>query len=363
MLKRILDTGTFTGPASAALVVFFACLPALSAFSGSGGDFTVETSVVDNGGGGNLSGGEFNSRGSIAQAPMPDNPGFVSGGTYVNRVGFYNPPHLSFQKGLSAFASMPSGDVRLALPPNSVDKDRFDVTMNPDPLNAPVVVAPGKIASATSKLVINEGPWAQLLPGDLSEIYIFDEQDVFRSTLAAKGVLTMRYTDDNNDGIVDGSNPPVRVETLNTWVLDENRSMWVRLPESGSNPADKSISVLFGVPGVYAMLGAKADSVTDVYAFPVPFRPNGPQAGTGQGQTGTEAAGISFNMVPQTGSIEIYTIDGRLVRKFAIPENQIYPVATWDVKNASGTKAASGVYIWRVISGSNIKTGKLMVIW
>ena len=95
----------------------------------------------------------------------------------------------------------------------------------------------------------------------------------------------------------------------------------------------------------------------------MPFRPNGPLAGAGQGQTGSEAVGITFTNVPQTGNIEIYTIDGRLVRKLGIPANLTVQEVKWDVKTAGGGRAASGVYIWRVVSGSNVKTGKLMVIW
>jgi hypothetical protein len=95
----------------------------------------------------------------------------------------------------------------------------------------------------------------------------------------------------------------------------------------------------------------------------VPFRPNVPQAGAGQGQTGAEAGGITFDNVPQAGSITIYTLDGRLVKKINIPDNLFIQTVSWDVRTDSGEKAASGVYIWRVVSGSNVKTGKLMVIW
>jgi len=119
----------------------------------------------------------------------------------------------------------------------------------------------------------------------------------------------------------------------------------------------------FDKPGVYALLGTVDESVKDVYAFPVPFRPAGPDAGAGAGQTGTEAEGITFNNVPQTGDIEIYTLDGRLVRKLPIPAGLVLPKLKWDARTAGGDRAASGVYLWRVVSGSNSKTGKLMLIW
>lgn len=346
---------------AAAFAAFFAA-PAAADIA-SGGEYAIEASVVDAGGGEKMAGGEYQAKGSLGQIAIPDNVGLSVGGEYVNREGFYNPPHLTFQKGLAAVMRMPSGDISVTLPPASVDKERFDITMNRDSLLSPMAVDPGKIDEANSKIVHNEGPWSQLSPGTLAEMSIFDEQDLYLKPLANPGVLTMRYQDANNDGILDGSNPPVRVDTLNTWTLDQTRNMWVRLPEVGADPATRTLSVYFGMPGVYAVIGAIDDSVRDVYAFPVPFRPHGPQAGTNQGQTGTEAGGITFTSVPQNGRIEIYTLDGRLVRKISIPSTLIIPEVVWDVRTASGEKVASGVYIWRVVSGSNSKTGKLMVIW
>ncbi|OGR52983.1 MAG: hypothetical protein A2049_04460 [Elusimicrobia bacterium GWA2_62_23] len=349
--------------ASAAAAFIFVFSGSALADISSGGEYAIESSVLDAGGGEKLNGGEYSAKGSLAQVSLPENAGLSVGGEYVNREGFYNPPHMTFQKGLAAVMSMPSGEMTIALPPGAVDKERFDITMNRDPLASPLAVDPDKINEANSKIIYNEGPWSQLSPGSLTEMSIFDEQTFYTKPLAEKGVLTMRYPDVNNDGILDGSNPPVRVDTLNAWTLDQNRNMWMRLPDFGADTSARTLSVYFGLPGVYAVIGAIDDSVRDVFAFPVPFRPNGPQAGTGQGQTGTEAAGITFSNVPQSGRIEIYTLDGRLVRKLAIPDNLILPEVKWNVRTAGGERAASGVYIWRVVSGGNAKTGKLMVIW
>lgn len=334
-----------------------------AAASVSGGDYVLESSVVDSGGGEYVSGGEYSSRGSVGQIAMPKNEGLLGGGEYASRAGFYNPPHMTYQRGLAAVINLPSGEMRLTLPSGSVDKDRFEIYLNRDPITEPTAADPGKIDEANSKMVHNDGEWSRLFPNHLTEMSIFDEQSLFQEPLAEAGVLTFRYRDDNDDGNLDGSDPPVRVDTLNTWMLDETRNMWVRMHGAGVDPETKSVSVYFGKPGVFALLGAMDDSVSDLYAFPVPFRPNGPQAGSGIGQTGTESGGISFTNVPQAGKIEIFALDGRRVRKIDIPAGLATPVLTWDVRNASGEKVASGVYIWRATSGSNSKTGKLMIIW
>ncbi len=329
----------------------------------SAAEYQLESSVRDSGGGGIISGGAYTSRGSAGQNTIPGGQGNSVSGEYVNRGGFYNPPHFTFQKGLVSVVNFNSGSASLTIPAGAVDKEVFDITLNQDPAAQPLYVAPGLITSANSKMETNEGAWARLLPNQIAEISLFDEQDSWEKPLGKSGTLYMRYKDDDNDGIIDGSNPPVRVDTIKTWELDQAFAMWTKLPESSNDPASKVITVPFMAPGVYALLGTVDESVKDTYAFPVPFRPNGPNAGSGAGQSGTEADGIIFTNIPQVGDVEIYTLDGRLVKKLPIPAGLVLPKLKWDVRTSGGARAASGVYIWRVVSGSNSKTGKLMVIW
>lgn len=329
----------------------------------SAGEYRLESSVLDSGGGGALSGGTYVSRGSAGRTVPDRGPGYSDGGAYVNRAGFYNPPHFTFQKGIPAVVTFNSGSSSLTLPPGSVDKEVFDITLNADPMVAPVSVDPSVISAANAKMEANEGSWARLFPQNITEMSLFDEQSHWTRPFAESGLLTMRYKDENGDGVLDGSNPPVRVDTIRAWVLDAPLAMWAKLPAASRDLSARAVTVPFLSPGVYALLGMIDDSVKDTYAFPVPFRPNGPAAGSGPGQTGTEADGITFTNVPQTGDIEIYTLDGRLVRKIQIPAGLVLPKVRWDVRTEGGQRTASGTYIWRVRSGSNSKTGKLLVIW
>lgn len=327
------------------------------------GEYGLESSVQDNGGGSLLSGGEYASRGSAGQRLSSDGAGLSVAGPYVSRGGFYNPPHFTFQKGLVSVVSFGSGSASLSLPAGAVDKEVFDITLNKDPVSEPVSVDPGLIESANWKIEANEGAWSHLFQNNLTEMSLFDEQDSWSKPFTRGGMLSMRYKDDNGDGILDGSSPPVRVDTIKPWALDEELAMWAKLPASSFDKAGRTITVPFMSPGVYALLGMLDESVKDTYAFPVPFRPAGPKAGAGAGQSGTEADGITFANVPQAGDIEIYTLDGRLVRKLPIPAGLVIPKLKWDVRTAGGERAASGVYIWRVTAGDNSKTGKLMIIW
>lgn len=346
------------------LAAALALLPcSVSAVISGGGEYQIESSVRDSGGGGALAGGGYVSKGSVGQNLSEEGPGISSAGGYVNRAGFYNPPHFTFQKGLAAVVGFNSGTASLSLPAGAVDKEVFDITLNNDPVVSPLGVDPGLISSANSKMETNEGGWSRLFPNHIAEMSLFDEQDAWEKPFVKSGALSLRYRDDNDDGVLDGSDPPVRVDTIKAWELDESLAMWTKLPASSFDGASKSVSVPFMAPGIYALMGMVDDSVKDTYAFPVPFRPNGPNAGSGAGQSGTESDGIIFTNVPQVGDIEIYTLDGRLVRKLPIPAGLVIPKLKWDVRTSGGGRAASGVYIWRVVSGSNSKTGKLMVIW
>ncbi len=340
---------------------FLLAPPSSRAAMPSGGAYQLESSVVDNGGGGKLEGGEYSLKSAIGQNILPANIGLLTGGEYANRTGFYNPPHLTYQAGLPAVCSMSSGNVvnaLITLPANSVaGKDVFDITLSKDP-----AADQAAVDAANSKMVHNEGAWSQLFSNNLSVMTVFDEQDVYTSPLANRGMISLRYKDDNNDGLLDGSGDLVRVDSLNAWSLDKDRNSWALLPVTEVDKTSKMVTVYFDEPGVYALLGAAVQTISSTFkAYPVPFQPYGPNAGNGQGQTGTEAEGITFLDVPQTGRIEIYTLDGRLVKKIPLPPTGNF--IKWDVKTASGARAASGVYIWRVVSESGTKTGKLMVIW
>jgi hypothetical protein len=116
---------------------------------------------------------------------------------------------------------------------------------------------------------------------------------------------------------------------------------------------------------VFALMGSADGSASDTYVFPVPWRPHGPNAGTGPGQTGTEADGINFVGLPSECTLKIYTVAGDLVREIhhsdaARPLQQ--GRESWDAKTTHGEPVASGVYLWRVESSVDGKNGKLMII-
>ncbi|MDP2864724.1 MAG: hypothetical protein Q8O90_00590, partial [Elusimicrobiota bacterium] len=87
-----------------AFLILCACASAptpSNALISSSGEYQLDSSVRDYGGGGWLSGGGYASRGSAGQNAIPGGQGNSVSGAYLNRAGFYNPPHFTFQKGLA----------------------------------------------------------------------------------------------------------------------------------------------------------------------------------------------------------------------------------------------------------------------
>ena len=151
------------------------------------------------------------------------------------------------------------------------------------------------------------------------------------------------------------SSPPLRAKNLGLYVLDEPRALWLRLPGATVDTAGRTVTGVTPHFSVYALIGAADTTVDDVHPFPVPWAPN-----SGNPLNGTLAGGITFTNLPTQGTISIYTLSGQLVRSIPIPAFSVAVV--WDVKTPSGQNVVSGVYLWRVQSGSNSKVGKLMVI-
>ncbi|MFA5139067.1 MAG: T9SS type A sorting domain-containing protein, partial [Elusimicrobiota bacterium] len=229
----------------------------------------------------------------------------------------------------------------------------FDLFINTDPQATPQRVDSEIIREANAKLRNALGPSFIPAPQGVVELNMIQEDDQFYDgSLSPFASLSLKYTDADGDGIVDGSNPPIRAHTLHLWRLDQDQRLWVRVPDSSVDAGNKTLSAFIPHFSVYAMIGAADVDVGSVYAYPVPWSPN-----SGGGNC---SGGITFNNVPSEGAIRIYNLAGELVRSQDITSTT--GSMCWDVKTNGGRSVSSGVYIWVVQAGSNRKTGKLMII-
>lgn len=245
------------------------------------------------------------------------------------------------QKNVAAVFSDPQ--VKISIPPNSFDSD-FIIVMTTG-------VSTYTVAQADSKMKATLG--ADHVNLKTVEIDPYNSLGKAWSTLLNENVnLQMPFSDHN--GLVAGTNPPVRSKDLSIWRLDEPHQLWVRQPNESLDTAGQNLQLATRHFSIYSLIGQQSDDVSDVYAFPVPFRPSAGNIN----RYGSWSTGITFTNLPSSGVIRIYTVNGLLVRELGIASNP----QIWDVKNSIGQTVASGVYIWEVLVGTNRKTGKLVVI-
>lgn len=250
--------------------------------------------------------------------------------------------------------SISQGPVSVSLSKFAVPED-FDFFINTDPSVLPLRADPGAITTANLKLAVTVGAQASLVPQSIVEVNLLAESGSFWDGPLQTAEIGLAYRDADNDGIVDGTNPPVRVKALGLYVLDSPHGLWVRLPGSTLDTAAQRVSAPAPHFSVFALIGAADQAVDSVYAFPVPWAPN-----SGNLLDGTLAGGITFTNLPSEGTITIFTLSGQLVQTLEIsPSN---PQLRWDGRTPGGRNVVSGVYLWRVQSGNNSKVGKLVVI-
>jgi hypothetical protein len=243
----------------------------------------------------------------------------------------------------------------LSISPNALPSDYILYTST-QPATRPLRVSPAAIQAANENIIRTQS-YSRPLNDQLWEILVHDAAgNRYNSPLKADAVLSLPYTDQDNDGIVDGTSPPVRVSTLAVWWLDEEHSLWVRLSNSQVNPADKKVTVAVRHFSVFAVIGAPSFYPGDAYAFPVPWRPSGGD----ESQTGAAAEGITFANLPSLCKVRIYNLSGGLVRE--LDHSDGYPTHKWDGRTDGGDDAPTGTYVYVIDSNTSRKKGKLVII-
>ncbi len=243
--------------------------------------------------------------------------------------------------------------------PRSALSNYAMILFNPDPVNNPLQTDPSVLRDANAQAEKAGGPYRT--PVAFGEIAAYDLDGRPLQTLAFPAQASMSFNE--KDGLLTGPSVPVRSGTLSLWALDTTHHLWVKMPSSHIDPSAKTVTAPITRFSVYSLMGGAEGSASDVYVFPTPWRPHGPNAGDGPGQTGSEAGGMTFNNLPSECRIRIYTLGGEQVRELHHSDvSGALNQEKWDGLTAHGSPAASGVYLWRVESSVDGKNGKLMII-
>ena len=188
--------------------------------------------------------------------------------------------------------------------------------------------------------------------GVVTEISLSNSQTQLANGLTAE--VTLVYSDADNDGTVDGTT--LLASQLVMYSAESPNGPWASDLSSVVDPANKKVKGNTSHFSFFALFAPISADLNTAKAFPVPWKPG--SGGRFDSPTGVD--GIVFDSLTATAEIRIYTIAGGLVRKLDVTAaDGGYKV--WDGKNASGSKAASGIYLAHIKSGSKIKILKIAI--
>jgi len=183
------------------------------------------------------------------------------------------------------------------------------------------------------------------------------------------GVLTqpltvkIPYSDAINPGFVDGTSPPVPVDTLRLYTLNEGTGQWEMVPGSTVDKVLKMVTGQVFHLSIFSAIGlGSVSGLSTVRVYPVPYRPNGNDLNEGRPYSaGDPLSGIIFDNLPDSVTIKIYTVSGRPVASLSSQSSG--GKLRWDVRNADARDVASGGYI-AVVSSPGVKsiTKKVLII-
>ncbi|MBN2406173.1 MAG: Ig-like domain-containing protein, partial [Elusimicrobia bacterium] len=239
---------------------------------------------------------------------------------------------------------------KVEIDPGSV-RSVYYVKSTTDVMKNPIVLKKRRLDRAEYKLFQRNDPFAYSLEGSYREFVAYSSDDKEITVNFSKPVrLILPYSDKDDNGVIDGTYPPVRETSLNIYYLDEKNDLWVKIPSSVDTERNRVVGELTHFT-VFALQGANDTDLSKSYAFPVPYMPN-----SGEGHTK-----ITFTNLSSQATVNIYTVSGRLVR--TLEETDGDYILDWEpVDNDDGEDVVSGVYIYRIFNDEEDKTGKLIII-
>jgi len=201
---------------------------------------------------------------------------------------------------------------------------------------------------AILKVIINPVslPLAQKWIRPIGE-YLSVELESGQTLLAnnRKATLVIPYKDEDNDGKIDGTNIPEK--RLIALCYRGGWRMWKRDFRVETDEITNIFSITTGHLSIFGLFTPIVGDLSNVIVYPNPFKPY-------LGHTE-----IYFKGLTEKTTIKIYNIAGELVREIENVDGE----TTWDARNNSGNKVASGVYIYIITNDEgNKKIGKLAII-
>lgn len=232
-------------------------------------------------------------------------------------------------------AAPPNDGILIGLAPNTFGAPAT-ISVSVDPRTHPITITPAVLDAG---LTVTPTGFT-LVPNSLVEIVPIVSGAPFTQTLGSSASVSIPYADAGGDNIIDGTSPPMAASALKVYTLNTTVNRWEAL-ESYVDPVARR--VIFFTPhfSVFAMFAPSTigTSLSEVRVYPIPWTP---------GAGGRfDAAGVTFDRLPVSGTIRILSLAGERVREFTFDGNASGSIV-WDGMTDWGRRAASGVYFARI---------------
>jgi hypothetical protein len=254
-------------------------------------------------------------------------------------------PAQVMQDYTSSFASTitlvgANSTLQLVVPPDAFGGPAT-IYASDDPVNHPLKISVIELLNGLS----NPPTGMMLVPGMLVEIVPVVNGQQFTGPLGSSATIILAYKNASNNGIIDGTSPPIAASTLQFFTLDTSIGQWVQLPTTVNKIGHNALGVTphFSVFGVFGAV-TTGNTVSQARVYPSPWK---------MGSGGKfDAAQLTFDTLPSAGYVRIFTLSGQKVVDLPFSAGNAGTVQ-WNGLNQNGRSAASGVYFAYIQSQDN----------
>ena len=209
--------------------------------------------------------------------------------------------------------------------------------------------------SSVSAADLNTYKSSALIFNDLTKEFSAHDM-TYNPITAFSDFLTLKiaYPDADNNGRVDGDN--IAETSLGLYYLNESLQRWILMEDMVRDFNANYIQARVNHFSIYSIryVGTAQPAMAQIKVYPNPCK--------------MAISGLTFENIPVSASnvkIYIYNAAGNLIRTLDRSDGiNILNVASWNGRNESGKKVASGLYVYFIKTAAHgSSSGKVVISW
>ncbi|MBI2119167.1 MAG: Ig-like domain-containing protein [Elusimicrobia bacterium] len=156
---------------------------------------------------------------------------------------------------------------------------------------------------------------------------------ILKGELGNSVIFSIVYLDQDNDGVIDGSNPQIKANSLEFYRLDETRGEFVRLAGTRIDPIQKTVSIAVNHFSIFAVMSSIQAEISQVRIGPNPWEVS-------------KHSQLTLDYLPFGSEIDVYRVTGQ--KAASLKANESSGIFKWNGTNEDGEPLGSGVYFLEV---------------